>query len=300
MNLGAFEAPVLRRLSDTLGSTIQWRRGPVRSDPASGLLAEVFLHAARFEDLDGQLPGGGGARAGHWPAQVGNAHGWREARPARIEFDVGCVCGRPDQAQELSGHVVPIVLETLSRLADVRLTAPSDAERVLRFAHHDAVIVRQAAAWMDDAACVTTTLRMTGVLQVQVVAADGLAAIDPYARPITLQLEAGPAGSDIAAERVRLSLERGDPVDLAGWQIRDAAGHVHRFAPGTRLTVDHELSLWSGRGKATPTDVYWGRRKPVWNNTGDIALLLDPDGHERARASWQPPLPPVRRPRGKR
>jgi hypothetical protein len=29
----------------------------------------------------------------------------------------------------------------------------------------------------------------------------------------------------------------------------------------------------------------------VWNNTGDVAVLRDPDGAERARASWSPPLP---------
>ena len=53
MNLGAFEAPLLQRLTDTLGVAIQWRRGPVRPGPASGLRPEVFVHAARFEDLDG-------------------------------------------------------------------------------------------------------------------------------------------------------------------------------------------------------------------------------------------------------
>lgn len=293
MNLGVIETTLVDRLRRALGSEIEWIRGPAARGPATGLRPEVFVHAARFDDLDGR--GRDGARAGRWRASQGKSSGWREDRPAQIEVDLGCVCGLHAQAQELAGHVVPLALEQLGRLRALRLSDVLDRERVLCFADHDAVITRQLCTALGDAAQVLTTLRLTGVLQVKIVAADGLAPIDPYAQPLVLRIEADPAGVDLAAERVCLSVEGADVVDLSGWQIADAAGHVYRFGAGTRLAPEQGLSLWSGRGKADGQNLYWGRRKAVWNNTGDVALLIDPEGRERVRAAWQPPQPPVRR-----
>ena len=43
-----------------------------------------------------------------------------------------------------------------------------------------------------------------------------------------------------------------------------------------------------------------GRRQAVWNNTGDIAILRDPDGVERARAVCVPAPKPAKLPRKRR
>ena len=52
-----------------------------------------------------------------------------------------------------------------------------------------------------------------------------------------------------------------------------------------------------GRGADDAHNLYWGRRQAVWTNTGDTAVLRDPDGSERARAECVPASPPAAKPR---
>jgi endonuclease YncB( thermonuclease family) len=88
---------------------------------------------------------------------------------------------------------------------------------------------------------------------------------------------AGPDDEVLDAEAVVL-VNHGDvPVDLDGWALRDESSR-HRFrfdgvtiGPGERLTV-------------TSADDGWDPgTTPVWNNDGDIALLLDSEGRIVAR-----------------
>lgn len=292
MNLGVIEVALLERLRGTLGDDLSWRRGPATAGPATGLRPEVFLHAARFDDaLDG--------RAGRFPARRCQAGGWREDRPARIEVDVACVCGRHDQAQALAGLVAPRVLEALARLPALRLSDPADAARVLRFTSHGPVLAQQRGSLDGDAAQVLLTFHLSGILQVLLLAPGGLAPLDPHARPLSLRIDCDPAGRDLKAERVCIALASGAPLDLGGWQLADAAGHAYHFAPGTRLQAGQGLSLWTARGRDGALDLHWGRRKAVWSQAGERARLLDPEGQERASATAPPPQPstPARRQR---
>ncbi|MGB7859005.1 MAG: lamin tail domain-containing protein [Acidimicrobiia bacterium] len=65
-----------------------------------------------------------------------------------------------------------------------------------------------------------------------------------------------------------------DPVDLSGWAIRDESSrHRYLFKAGTivpsssRITVSSSDPAWDPGGS------------PVWNNDGDMALLLDQHGN---------------------
>ena len=69
------------------------------------------------------------------------------------------------------------------------------------------------------------------------------------------------------------------PADLTGWHIRDEGNHVYTF-PAISLAARARLALHSGAGVDTPTDLYWGRDKAVWNDTGDVVYLYD--------AAWNP------------
>lgn len=62
-------------------------------------------------------------------------------------------------------------------------------------------------------------------------------------------------------------------VDLSGWTLRDESSrHRYRFPegstlrPGGQLTIDSDSPHWDPGGS------------PVWNNDGDMALLLNRDG----------------------
>ena len=78
-------------------------------------------------------------------------------------------------------------------------------------------------------------------------------------------------------EYVVLENTAGSDLSLAGWTVTDEAGQTYTFgevtlAPGERLT------LHTGSGTDTATDVYWGRGGAVWNNGGDTVTVRDASG----------------------
>lgn len=305
MNLGPVEEALRQALQARLGADVDCRAGPAYCGPASGLQPQVFVHAASFIDAGGFTREG--AEVGRQPLRLPDgATGFAEQRPACIEFEVSCLCARHDQAQSLAGQVAPLLLEALERLAPPLLSDPSDAHRRLRFADHRAHLhAQRSSRLLHDCvplAQVQLQLRLEGFLHVQLARQGGLTRESLYAWPLRLAIQADPQGVDLQAERVLLHNDGDGTLALGGWSLQDGARrpNIYRFDAQWRLAAGATLSLWSGRGKDDAGNAYWGRRKAVWNNTGDVALLLDPDGAERARASWSPPLPVPTRPRTRR
>ncbi|MBI5157240.1 MAG: lamin tail domain-containing protein [Acidimicrobiia bacterium] len=71
----------------------------------------------------------------------------------------------------------------------------------------------------------------------------------------------------------------GDPANLTGWMLRDeSSAHRYAFPDGTVLGFGKFLVVRSGCGDDTAEDLYWCAEGAVWNNDGDTALLIDPDG----------------------
>jgi len=73
----------------------------------------------------------------------------------------------------------------------------------------------------------------------------------------------------------------GGPVDLAGWTIRDEAGHLYTF-PALTLFEGGAVTLHTAAGTDTVTDLYWGLTEPVWAS-GRQALLSDAGGNLHTR-----------------
>jgi micrococcal nuclease len=74
-------------------------------------------------------------------------------------------------------------------------------------------------------------------------------------------------------------------LSLAGWTVTDEAGKTYTFgdvtlAPGERVT------LHTGSGSDTDSDVYWGRGGAVWNNGGDTVTVRDDAGDIVAERSY--------------
>lgn len=67
------------------------------------------------------------------------------------------------------------------------------------------------------------------------------------------------------------------PVDLSGWMIRDTARHRLRL-PSRMAPPSARMRVFTGAGRSAGTDVYLGRRASVWNNEGDTAVLVNPQG----------------------
>ena len=88
----------------------------------------------------------------------------------------------------------------------------------------------------------------------------------------------GPDDDVLSMEGVTLVNRGTTPADLSGWILRDESSrHRHRFPsetilqPGSSLFVASDDPGWSPGGS------------PVWNNGGDVALLLDRSGNVVAR-----------------
>jgi Lamin Tail Domain/Staphylococcal nuclease homologue len=78
---------------------------------------------------------------------------------------------------------------------------------------------------------------------------------------------------DSSGETIVIINEETTMTDLSGWTLRDESSrHRYRFPtgvtiqPGARLTISSDDGNWDPGGSS------------VWNNDGDMALLLDRDG----------------------
>lgn len=68
------------------------------------------------------------------------------------------------------------------------------------------------------------------------------------------------------------------PIDLTGWTVLDEANHRYLF-PNFVLSAKARVTLRTGLGKNTKSDIFWGSRKPIWNNDGDTIFIKDAEGN---------------------
>ncbi len=73
---------------------------------------------------------------------------------------------------------------------------------------------------------------------------------------------------------------------LGGWKLMDKKGHTYVFPSWFVLKAGKTVTVHTGSGKDTYTDLYWGRKWPVWNNRGDTAYLYDSKGNLVDSCSW--------------
>ncbi|HEX8093838.1 lamin tail domain-containing protein [Jatrophihabitans sp.] len=72
---------------------------------------------------------------------------------------------------------------------------------------------------------------------------------------------------------------------LTGYTISDRSAHVYRFRTFV-LRPRASVTLHTGSGTNTSTNLYWGSRAYIWNNTGDTAYLKNSVGTLRDSCSW--------------
>jgi competence protein ComEC len=64
-------------------------------------------------------------------------------------------------------------------------------------------------------------------------------------------------------------------LDLSGWQLREGAGRTYTFPDGFALEAGERVTVYTGGGTDTDTELYWGQDGPVWNNGGDTLTVID-------------------------
>jgi len=84
--------------------------------------------------------------------------------------------------------------------------------------------------------------------------------------------------ADVNGETVTIRNDGFGTVDITHWTLTDASGiNVFTF-PSLVLPPGGIIVVHSGRGSPTTTDLYFGKKKGIWKDTGDTATLRDATG----------------------
>jgi hypothetical protein len=76
-------------------------------------------------------------------------------------------------------------------------------------------------------------------------------------------------------------------LDLSNWTLSEVrGGNTFTFPDGFSLQPGGRIRIWTQSGPAGPTDLYWSRTDPVWDNRSDEAILRDTEGNEFARRGY--------------
>jgi micrococcal nuclease len=107
-------------------------------------------------------------------------------------------------------------------------------------------------------------------------------------RLAVVRLNADAEGNDnenLEDEYVVLENTGEESVSLSGWTVTDEAGRSYEFGSLT-LEPGEQVTLHTGSGTDTTTDVYWGQNGAVWNNDGDTVTVRDETGTVVAERSY--------------
>jgi hypothetical protein len=86
-----------------------------------------------------------------------------------------------------------------------------------------------------------------------------------------------PPGDDLVGENVVVENRGATALQLQGWTLEDAVPQRYTF-PAFLLPEGSSIRVWVKAGTNTASDLYWGKKQPIWNNDGDTATLRDPAG----------------------
>ncbi|WP_226021913.1 lamin tail domain-containing protein [Halomicrobium salinisoli] len=67
-------------------------------------------------------------------------------------------------------------------------------------------------------------------------------------------------------------------LDLGGWTVTDGAGHTYTFPSDFVLDPGAKVTVHTGSGTDSATDLYWGAGSAVWNNAGDTVTVRTEGG----------------------
>ncbi len=96
----------------------------------------------------------------------------------------------------------------------------------------------------------------------------------------------GNDNQNLNGEYIRLANLCDKSIDMDGWTVRDNSASnsytFHQFS----LKSNSSVTLYSGNGDDSTTELYWKNRYGVWNNDGDTMFLRDRNGNLIATYSY--------------
>ena len=79
-------------------------------------------------------------------------------------------------------------------------------------------------------------------------------------------------------EWVKISNKGSSPVSLNGWKIEDEGRKNTYTFPSYTLDAGSTVTVFTGKGTNSATELYWQLDDPILNNDGDTAYLYDNSG----------------------
>ncbi len=76
-------------------------------------------------------------------------------------------------------------------------------------------------------------------------------------------------------------------VNIGGWKLWDK-GKKHTFKFPEKFVIYGPIKIVTGKGRSTNTKIFWGRPRPVWNDTGDVATLANRRGKVISQVMSEP------------
>jgi competence protein ComEC len=96
----------------------------------------------------------------------------------------------------------------------------------------------------------------------------------------------GNDGENLTDEYIIFENTGDEPIELSGWTVEDEAAHSYEFPQGFMLEAGATVTLRTGSGTDTDTELYWGSASPIWNNNGDTVTLSNPDDEHVLEVSY--------------
>lgn len=60
---------------------------------------------------------------------------------------------------------------------------------------------------------------------------------------------------------------------MGGWTVSDEADHVYTVPSGFTLQPGATVTLYTGSGTNSNSELYWGSGSAIWNNGGDTVIV---------------------------
>ncbi|MWV64006.1 hypothetical protein GRS48_04095 [Halorubrum sp. JWXQ-INN 858] len=98
--------------------------------------------------------------------------------------------------------------------------------------------------------------------------------------------EARGLGDDADDEYVTFRNTGDEALNLSGWVVENEDGQRFVFPDGSALDSGGHVTVYSGRGSDTETEVYWGATGGVWDGDGDTITVRTADGQEVLREPY--------------
>ncbi|MGB1779860.1 MAG: lamin tail domain-containing protein [Longimicrobiales bacterium] len=68
-------------------------------------------------------------------------------------------------------------------------------------------------------------------------------------------------------------------IGIGLWRLCDLSSRCFRFPPGSSIAPGRRVVVYTGYGSTDGVSFFMNNGRPVWNNNGDEATLLDTGGH---------------------